>query len=120
MLYADKEYYKNVFKGTLVPDDEIEKRLQDSQDDIDSLTFNRIVAKGFMNLTEFQKSKVQRAMCQQAEFLYTNSAFINLPVASFSAGSVSMSLKVLEIGGIKTEDKVLNLLNQTGLRCLKL
>ena len=119
MIYVDKEYYKNVFKGTLIDDDRIEKELSNAQDDIDTLTFNRIVAKGFTNLTSFQQDRVKKAVCEQADYMTTHHDYLNLPVNSFSAGSVSMSLKILEVDGINTSNKVLHLLDQTGLRCLR-
>jgi len=120
MLYVDVEYYKDTFLGTAIPDDLLKKSLSDAQDDIDSLTFNRIVASGFDSLTNYQQEKIKKAVCQQAEFMYTHGPYINLPVSSFKAGSVSMSLDVAEVSGIKTTDRVLNLLDQTGLRCLRL
>ena len=70
--YATSEYYVTNFKGTLIPADEIDRYLQDATEKIDSITFNRIVGIGFNNLTEFQKEKVQKAVCYQAEYIYTN------------------------------------------------
>ena len=35
---------------------------------IDELTFNRIVARGFANLTPFQKDKVEKATLLQAQY----------------------------------------------------
>jgi hypothetical protein len=120
MLYANAKYYKDTFLGTAIPDEQLEKALSNAQDDIDSLTFNRIVARGFDNLTDFQQTKVKKAVCQQAEFMFTHGPYLNLPVSNFKAGSVSMSLETKEVNGIKTDDSVLNLLDQTGLRCLRL
>ena len=71
-LYVDKEYYLNVFKGDIIPDKSIEKYLELSQEKIDSITFNRIVAIGFDNLTEFQKDKISKAICYQADYIYQN------------------------------------------------
>ena len=51
--YADQEYYEKV-SGVITTDD-LERRLYIASRHIDTLTFNRIVARGFENLTEFQK-----------------------------------------------------------------
>lgn len=70
--YATSEYYVNDFKGVKIPSDEIDRYLQDATEKIDSITCNRIVARGFDNLTEFQKEKVQKAVCYQAEYIFEN------------------------------------------------
>ena len=71
-FYVDEDYYSNVFEGTLIPDYEIEKYLELAQEKIDSITKNRIVAIGFDNLTDFQKEKISKAICYQAEYIYEN------------------------------------------------
>ena len=70
--YATSEYYLTSFKGKLLPSDEIDKYLQEATEKSDSITFNRIVGRGFDNLTEFQKEKVKKAVCYQAEYIFTN------------------------------------------------
>ena len=53
-IYADKDYYQNTYKGSsLSSDNELNKYLQEATDDVNTLTFNRIVGKGFDNLTRF-------------------------------------------------------------------
>ena len=59
-LYVNEKYYSDEFSGVKLPDDKIEKYLKLAQEKIDSITFNRIVAIGFDNLTEFQKEKIKR------------------------------------------------------------
>ena len=71
-LYVDKEYYLNTFKGNIIPDEDIEKYLELSQEKIDGITFNRIVAIGFNNLTEFQREKISKAICYQADYIFQN------------------------------------------------
>ena len=71
-LYIDKEYYLNIFKGNIISDEDIEKYLELSQEKIDSITFNRIVAIGFNNLTEFQREKISKAICYQADYIFQN------------------------------------------------
>ena len=71
-LYVNEKYYSDEFSGVKLPDDKIEKYLKLAQEKIDSITFNRIVAIGFDNLTEFQKEKIKEAICYQAEYIIEN------------------------------------------------
>lgn len=71
-LYVDKDYYLEIFNGSLLLDEEINKNLELAQEKIDSITHNRIVAIGFTNLTEFQKDKISKAICYQAEYIKKN------------------------------------------------
>lgn len=93
-LYANEEYYSNEFNGNILPDDEIEKYLKLAQEKIDSITYNRIVAKGFNNLTKFQQEKIKDAVCYQAEYIYEN-GYNNeddRDVSSYSVLDISVSV----------------------------
>lgn len=92
-LYVNEEYYSNEFNGNKLPDEEIEKYLKLAQEKIDSITYNRIVAVGFDNLTEFQKEKIKEAICYQAEYIYTNgyNSEDNRDIASYSVLDISVS-----------------------------
>lgn len=93
-LYVNKEYYSNEFNGNKLPDEEIEKYLKLAQEKIDSITYNRIVAVGFDNLTEFQKEKIKEAICYQAEYIYTNgyNSEDNRDITSYSVLDISVSV----------------------------
>ena len=93
-LYVSEEYYSNEFDGNLIPDDEIEKYLKLAQEKIDSITYNRIVAMGFNNLTNFQQEKIRDAICYQAEYIYTNgyNNEDNRDVSSYSVLDISVSI----------------------------
>ena len=93
-LYVDKEYYSNTFKGRNIPDEDIEKYLELAQEKIDSITYNRIVAIGFDNLTEFQKEKISKAICYQAEYISQNgyNDENNRDVSSYSVLDISVSV----------------------------
>lgn len=85
---------------------------------VDSLTFNRIAAEGFDNLTEFQQQLIREAVKLHAEFCYDNAELIDSPLSSYSISGVSMSFdrtKVLKIGSVTTTSEVYGLLMQTGL-----
>lgn len=93
-LYVNKEYYSNEFNGNNIPDEEIEKYLKLAQEKIDSITYNRIIAVGFDNLTEFQKEKIKEAICYQAEYIYTNgyNSEDNRDITSYSVLDISVSV----------------------------
>lgn len=93
-LYVDKEYYSNIFKGKTIPDEDIEKYLGLAQEKIDSITYNRIVAIGFNNLTEFQREKISKAICYQAEYIFKNgyNDEDNRDISSYSVLDISVSV----------------------------
>lgn len=120
MSYVDYEYYKYTFEGTILNESNCEKRLERASDQVDSLTFNRIRAKGFDNLTEFQKDRIKKAVCIHAEFMEQYGDYINMPLSGFSAGSISVNFSAQKVNGITTTQEVLNYLNQTGLTCRRI
>lgn len=113
-MYVDANYYKNVYKGTTIPDEQLENILEASSDQIDILTFNRISAIGFNDLTPFQQDKIKKAVCVQADFISMYGAYIDLPLSGYSAGSVSVNLGN-GANGVSAPNSVLNYLRQTGL-----
>lgn len=119
--YADATFYKDVFEGDLLNEKDLEKRLKKASRHIDVLTFNRIVAIGFDNLTEFQKEIIQETVCELAEFEYENEDLINSVLQSYSLNGVSFSLGNCQ--NVKIQDGVVilneqyGILQQTGLCC---
>ena len=109
------EYYQN---GGLIEDD-IEKYLISASRHIDSLTFNRIVAKGFENLTDFQREIVKTVCFEMANFERENEDLINSVLQSYSINGVSMqfgsSWNIAVVGGVAVRRDTYNLLMQTGL-----
>lgn len=93
-LYVDEKYYSDNFNGNKLPKDEIEKYLMLAQEKIDSITYNRIVAIGFNNLTKFQQEKIKDAICYQAEYIYVNgyNNEDNRDVSSYSVLDISVSV----------------------------
>lgn len=117
-LYADDNYYLDTFEGTMIPDDDVKKYLELAQEKIDSITFNRIVKIGFDNLTDFQKEKIQKAICYQAEYIFENGTETS-NIASYSVLDINVSV------GNKNTPASLNhmseiayeLVHKTGLDC---
>ena len=115
-IYADKDYYQNTYKGSsLSSDNELNKYLQEATDDVNTLTFNRIVGKGFDNLTDFQKDIIQRVCCQFAEFKFEILSSYSINGVSQSFGNNNLNVKLIE--GIAIPFRLYKLLGQTGLTC---
>lgn len=119
MAYADAEFYRDVYQGTIIPPEEQERALVHASHQIDCLTYNRILAKRFDNLTPFQQEKVKMAVCVQADFTKQFGELLDLPLSGFSAGSISMSMGE-KINGVVASGEAQRLLGQTGLTCRRL
>ena len=119
-MYATPEDYEKYGDG-LIPAEQQEKALSRASDQINSLTYNRIVAAGLDGLTPFQQTNIKKSVCRQADFFFQYGDFLNMPLAGYSAGSVSLSFKTVEGGGgIQTTDAVMNLLSASGLTSRRL
>lgn len=115
MAYATEADYALYGDGS-IPTEQLDKALERASDQIDRLTYNRIVARGFNNLSPFQRSNVIKAVCQQADFTIKYGDYLTMPLSGYGAGSISMTFKATEgAGGIQTTDEVINLLLPTGL-----
>lgn len=117
MAYVDETYY-SLFSGLIT--EKLNNKLEKATDQINSLTYNRIVGVEFDNLTEFQKDKIKKAICLHADFIEQYGTYIDMPLGGFSAGSISINFNAQKINGITTTQEVLNYLNQTGLTCRRL
>lgn len=92
MAYTDSGYYTDTFCGDVIPTDQQLKYLQRASDDIDSMTYNRIVQKGIDKLTVLQQVQIQKAVCYQAEYLYQYGDMAMLGVSSYNINGVSVSM----------------------------
>ena len=89
---------------------------------IDSLTYNRIVGRGFSNLTAYQQDLIREVICQQAEFEYEYRDEINSVLSSYSINGVSVQFagntwNVFSDKGVAMRRDVYAMLCQTGLCC---
>ena len=118
--YVTAEYYISTYKGS-IPNEELGKALLNASRHIDSLTYNRIVGRGFSNLAQFQQEIIQEVICQQADFEYENADEINTILSSYSINGVSAqfgsSWNVFMDKGVAMKRDVYSLLCQTGLCC---
>ena len=116
--YASASDYK-VLGYNAIPDSELEKRLREASRHIDSLTFNRIIGRGFDNLSMFQQDIITECVCDQADFEYENEDAIQSVLQSYSINGVSMafgeSWNVKVENGIAIRKETYAKLMQTGL-----
>ena len=117
-------YFVGEYDGT-IPTEQLQSQFDLASRHIDSLTFNRIIQKGYDNLTEFQKEILSRVCKAQAEFEYENEPLINSVLSSYSLNGVSMGFdaqgwNVCVNNGIVMHKTNYELLKQTGLCCRRL
>ncbi|MFC4781639.1 hypothetical protein ACFO6R_10165 [Eubacterium multiforme] len=120
MSYVDSSYYRDKFKGKILSGEDNESKLERASDQIDVLTYNRIIGIEFKNLSPFQQDKVKKAICLQAEFIEQYGDFINMPLSSYSVGGTSVSFNGSIVNGITTTKEVINYISQTGLNSRRL
>lgn len=118
--YATADDYRQYGNGE-IPDKQLEKALRQASRHIDSLTYNRIIGRGFSALTPFQQEVIKDVVCQQADFEYENADEIGSILSSYSINGVSAqfgsSWNVLTDKGVAMKRDVYALLSQTGLCC---
>lgn len=119
--YVTTEYYRDEYKGNLIPKEDVGQYLRKASRHIDSLTYNRVVGRGISGLTEFQQEVIREVVCQQADFEYENADEINTILSSYSINGVSAqfgsSWNIFTGKGIAMKREVYALLSQTGLCC---
>lgn len=117
-------YFQGDYLGA-IPKEELETALYDASRHIDSITFNRIIGKGYNNLTDFQKEILSQACVKQADFEYENKDILDSIISSYSINGVSMSLdtggwNVFVQNGVVMRRDVYDMLKQTGLCCRRI
>lgn len=115
--YASETAYEAEYDT--IPNVELKKRLKKASRHIDSLTFNRIVGRGFDNLTPFQQGIVIECVCELADFEFENEDMINSVLQSYAINGVSMqfgsSWNVRVQNGVAIQRDTYEKLCQTGL-----
>lgn len=119
--YVTPEYYLDQYEGGIVPEEELAKALKQASRHIDSLTYNRIVGRGFFSLAEFQQEVIREVVCMQADFEYENADEISSVLSSYSINGVSAqfgsSWNIFMDKGVAMKRDVYTMLCQTGLCC---
>ena len=120
--YVTAADYAQYGSGNIQPE-ELDKILHNASRQIDSLTFNRIVGKGFDNLTDFQQEIITESCCKLADFLHDNADLLDSALNAYTVNGVSMhfgGVSVAVINGIPIRKDIYSLLSQTGLCCTSL
>lgn len=117
MSYVDEDYYNSCYD---IIKEKLSVKLEKATDQINSLTYNRIIGIGFDNLTPFQQDKIKKAICVHADFIEQYGSYIDMPLSGFTAGSTSINFNAQKINGVTTTQEVLNYLNSTGLSCRRI
>lgn len=119
--YVTPEVYNSFHPDSEIPDKELPGRLRQASRHIDSLTFNRIVERGFSNLTPFQQGIIQEVACLLTDFEYENEDEISTILSSYSINGVSVQFgsawNVYAEMGVAIRRDTYALLCQTGLCC---
>ena len=121
--YVTPSEYKE-YKHSDIPDDVLESRLRQASRNIDFLTFNRVVAQGFSNLTDYQSEIIKECICELADFYYNNDDMIQNVLKNYSINGVSMSFgdtwNVHVQNGVAISKATYSKLISTGLCCSRL
>lgn len=122
--YADRNYYLTNYNGKTIPQNEITETLKKASRHIDTLTYNRIIGKGFESLTKFQQGIIQEVVCKLADFEFENEDVLKTILSSYSINGVSMNFGAnwnVEVqNGVAIPKDYYCLLSQTGLTCRNL
>lgn len=117
-MYLTYNQFYEQYPDTQIQEDSFQNLLQRAETDINGLTFNRITAKGFDSLSDFQKSIIRRAVAMQVNFIHDNSELLDSPLSGYSISGVSMSFdksKITEVDGVLTSKSIYGVLLQSGL-----
>ena len=116
--YATVEDYEALGLQTFVG---LETALLQASRHIDTLTFNRIVAIGFENLTEFQQGIIKEVVCRQTWFEHDNEDEIESVLSGYTINSVTVRFGdgagIMTQGGVTISKSLYSFLEQTGLCC---
>lgn len=117
-MYLTSTEFCNICPECDISEEQFSAIRQRAESDIDTLTFNRIIAEGINSFTDFQRERIKRSTALQMKFIYDNSELLESPLSAYSISGVSMSFdksKVVSLDGVITTRQVYNVLMQTGL-----
>lgn len=105
-------------------EEELGLALERASRDVDSLTWNRIVKRGFDDLTAFQQQIVTQTVCRLAFWQTEQGDLLDSPLSGYSINGVSAqygdSQAVTIQNGVMIPKRLYRLLEQTGLCCGRL
>lgn len=120
-MYASFSDYMAAGYTQLASVDDPEHWLELASRDIDTLTFNRIRARGFARLTGFQQELIQLVTCQLADFRLENDELLDSALTGYSINGVSANFSagqnLATVGAVTLPRRLYGWLQQTGLCC---
>ena len=123
-MYASFSDYTAAGYTRLASADDPEHWLKLASRDIDTLTFNRIRARGFARLTGFQQELIQMVTCKLADFRLENDELLDSALTGYSINGVSAnfgdSRNVVVARDVILPVRLYGWLQQTGLCCRRL
>lgn len=96
MAYADYDFYKTSYFGSVVPETDFPKLAEKASDFIDAMTFDRLV--DGLPANERSQKRIKKAVCSLAELMYqielaeknaTNAAVSGVSTTTGSSGSMT-------------------------------
>ena len=119
--YVDVETYLKNYTNTSLDEALLYKYLRQSSRDIDVLTFNRILEKGFENLTEYQQEIIREVCLEHTSFLIDNEELLKTYISAYTINGVSMNLgsfnNIYASQGVMMDRSMYQRLCSTGLCC---
>ena len=116
MVYATAKDYLKYY--TAVPDD-FQQLARQASKNIDTLTYCRINAIGWDNLTDFQRDAITEVCCDIVQFVDENRELLDTPLSSYSVNGVSTQFKfnpTVFVGrGVVMRQSTYGMLMSTGL-----
>lgn len=118
--YANEvDYEKYGDSISQIPPESFSKALSKASRHIDILTYNRIVGKGFKNLTPFQQDVIKQCCCEMADFETENEDMIQSVLQEYAINGVSMKFgegwNVVVQNGVAVRSDTYHMLSSTGL-----
>ena len=113
------EFNDYVALGGILEGDVAVPLLKKAERNINALTFNRIVAKGFGNLSLWQQDIIKEVIQEYVEWMYSNEALLNTYLKSYSINGTSMTIdgawNVYVASGVAIPANLYTTLENTGL-----
>ena len=104
MLYADFEYYKETYKGTLT-EDSFNSLILKASREIDKNVNTRLTETKISNLPEEAQEQLKYTVCALIDLICQKEESANRRVTSFSIDGVSKSFNVLSDNDYKKSKK---------------
>ena len=93
-MFADRDFYLNVYKGSKIPEERLESHLSEASAVCGGVCFGRLSADSMGKMSEGCAEKVRLAVCVQADFIEDKGGLYGLgsdSIGSYKLGDFSYS-----------------------------